>query len=43
VTVYFTMPASLTSGVKDVRAVRVQRATGQASWYAWTGSAWRRG
>ena len=43
VTVYFTMPASLTSGVKDVRAVRVQRATGQPSWYAWTGSAWRRG
>ena len=43
VTVYFTMPASLTSSAKDVRAVRVHRATGQASWYAWTGTAWRRG
>jgi type IV fimbrial biogenesis protein FimT len=43
VTVYFTMPASLTSSAKDVRAVRVHRATGQASWFAWTGSAWRRG
>lgn len=43
VTVYLTLPASLTAGVKDVRAFRVQRATGQVTWYAWTGSAWRRG
>jgi prepilin-type N-terminal cleavage/methylation domain-containing protein len=43
VTVYLTMPASLTAAKPDVRAFRVHRATGQASWYAWTGSAWRRG
>jgi prepilin-type N-terminal cleavage/methylation domain-containing protein len=43
VTLYLTMPASLGAARKDVRAFRVQRATGQVTWYAWTGSAWRRG
>lgn len=43
VTVYLTTRPSLTAADKDVRAVRVQRATGQPSWFAWTGTRWRPG
>ncbi|MBU6366318.1 MAG: type II secretion system GspH family protein [Gemmatimonadetes bacterium] len=42
-TVYLTTKGGLRSALRDVRALRVERATGQPIWFAWTGSRWRRG
>jgi hypothetical protein len=41
--VYVATRASVRGAARDVRALRVERATGQTQWFAWTGSRWRRG
>jgi prepilin-type N-terminal cleavage/methylation domain-containing protein len=44
VTLYFTTARSMNGGTdRDVRALQIARATGRPNWFAWTGSAWRRG
>lgn len=41
---YLTTTRSMreTERVREVRALKVSRASGRSSWYTWTGSAWRR-
>ena len=44
VTFYLTTTRSMREAetVREVRALKVARASGRSSWYTWTGSAWRR-
>jgi prepilin-type N-terminal cleavage/methylation domain-containing protein len=43
-TIYLTTVRALQGGThQDARALRIARATGRPTWYAWTGSAWRTG
>jgi prepilin-type N-terminal cleavage/methylation domain-containing protein len=43
-TLYLTSARALAGGEHaDARALRIARATGRPTWYAWTGSAWRAG
>jgi prepilin-type N-terminal cleavage/methylation domain-containing protein len=44
VVLYLTTRTSMAGAADpDARAVTIARATGRPSWYAWTGSTWRRG